>query len=140
MSPGNSSEGESFRITDGDREAAVQALGEHYATGRLDKAEYDERAERAWTARTDQEVTPLFTDLPAPHGNVVARAPVASGARGSWSWDHRLPAERWRSRRRGPFVPWLFLVIPLAFVLHAPWLIFAAFFVTWMLRPARRWR
>jgi len=36
-----------WRISDGDRDAAVQALGEHYAIGRLDKAEYDERVDLA---------------------------------------------------------------------------------------------
>ena len=49
-----------WRISDGDRDAAVQALGEHYATGRLDKAEYDERVDLAWAARTNLELPPLF--------------------------------------------------------------------------------
>ncbi len=129
--PGGPTDGGSWRITDSDREAAVQALGEHYATGRLDKAEYVERSELAWAARTSADVTPLFIDLPAPHGNVVARAAVAvSGP----------PAERWHSHHRGPFRPWLLLVIPLVFVLHAPWLIFLVLLATWVLRPARRWR
>ncbi len=132
-----SADGGSFRITDSDREAAVQALGEHYATGRLDKAEYDERADRAWTARTDRDVTSLFTDLPAPHGNVVARTPVSAGGSGIRRVDGRRMVAHWR--RRGPFVPWLFLVIPLAFFLHAPWLIFVAFFASFVLRRARRW-
>ena len=132
--------GEPFRIGDRDREAAVQALGEHYATGRLDKAEYDERTDRAWAARTDRDITPLFTDLPAPHGDVVAPATARTGAVVGRSVDHRHPAQRWRGRPRGPLGAWLFLVIPLAFVLHAPWLIFAVFVVCFVLRPARRWR
>ena len=37
--------GPELRIGDDDREAAVTALGEHYAAGRLTKEEYDERAD-----------------------------------------------------------------------------------------------
>lgn len=132
--------GESWRITDGDREAAVQALGEHYATGRLDKAEYDERADRAWAARTDSDVTPLFTDLPAPHGNVVAtQSAVGAHVVAAPDRSRRTARGRWPIGGRGPFGPWLFLVIPLAFVLHAPWLIFLVLFVGFVLRSGRRW-
>jgi len=135
-----SSAGESWRITDGDREAAVQALGEHYATGRLDKAEYDERADRAWAARTNSDVTPLFTDLPAPHGNVLAaRSAVEARVVAGTDPSRRTARGGWPIRHRGPFGPWLFLVIPLAFVLHAPWLIFLVLFVGFVLRPGRRW-
>jgi hypothetical protein len=138
VSPDEPADG-SWRITDSDREAAVQALGEHYATGRLDKAEYDERADRALAARTDRDVTRLFTDLPAPHGSVVApaaaNAVVVPGDPGS-----RRPVRGgWPIRHGSPFRPWLFLVVPLAFVLHAPWLIFAVLIVVFVLRPARRW-
>ena len=135
-----SSTGESWRITDGDRETAVQALGEHYATGRLDKAEYDERADRAWAARTDTDVTPLFTDLPAPHGNVVARqSAVVTNVVAAPGRSRRTARGRRPIGGRGPFGPWLFLVIPLAFVLHVPWLIFLVLFVGFVLRPGRRW-
>ena len=34
--------GPSLRIGDAEREAAAQALGEHYAVGRLTRDEYDE--------------------------------------------------------------------------------------------------
>ena len=53
-----------LRIGDADREAAVRALGEHYAAGRLTKDEFDERADRAWAARTGSALHPLFADLP----------------------------------------------------------------------------
>jgi uncharacterized membrane protein len=139
MSPDAQPADGSWRITDSDRAAAVEALGEHYATGRLDKAEYDERADRAWAARTDRDVTQLFTDLPAPRGNVVAPVVAASLAR-SGSGARRPVRGGWPMRHRGPFGPWLLLVIPLAIVLHAPWLIFVVLIATFVLRPARRWR
>jgi Domain of unknown function (DUF1707) len=55
-----------IRIGDAEREAAVTALGEHYAAGRLTKEEYDERAGIAWTAKTNSALWPLFADLPRP--------------------------------------------------------------------------
>ena len=63
-SPG--SRGPEIRIGDAEREAAVTALGEHYAAGRLTKDEFDERSARAYAARTRSELWPLFTDLPRP--------------------------------------------------------------------------
>ena len=53
-----------LRIGDADREAAVRALGEHYAAGRLTKEEFDERADPAWAAKTGSALQPLFADLP----------------------------------------------------------------------------
>ena len=59
------SSGPELRIGDSEREAAVAALGDHYAAGRLTKEEYDERAARAWEARTRSALWPLFSDLPS---------------------------------------------------------------------------
>jgi hypothetical protein len=62
-----------LRIGDAERERAAQSLGEHLRAGRLEMAEYDERLERAYAARTANDVVPLFADLPGgsplgPHG------------------------------------------------------------------------
>ena len=54
-----------LRIGDDEREAAVTALGEHYAAGRLTKDEYDERAERA-CGGTDPVAAPAVVRRPAP--------------------------------------------------------------------------
>jgi hypothetical protein len=59
--------GPELRIGDQERDAAVSALGEHYAAGRLTKEEYDERSEVAWKARTSSDLAPLFMDLPPLH-------------------------------------------------------------------------
>lgn len=106
------------RIGDVEREAAVSALGEHYAAGRLTKEEYDERAEVAFTARTDSALRPLFVDLPLPHGTrrvtpTAARpAPVAPPA-----WARPGP-------RRFPVLPLVLLVVGLVVLTGAPWLLF----------------
>jgi hypothetical protein len=54
----------SVRIGNVERQAAVRELGEHYAAGRLDTAEYEERTSAAYAARTADDLGPLFADLP----------------------------------------------------------------------------
>jgi uncharacterized protein DUF1707 len=56
-----------LRIGDAERMAAASALGDHFAAGRLDQAELDERLSRAYAARTYDDLEPLFVDLPEPH-------------------------------------------------------------------------
>lgn len=126
-----------IRISDAEREAAVSALGEHYAAGRLTREEYDERSDRAYAARTAAEVVPLFTDLPAPHPYAPATPRTARPAQvGSASW----PAYRAPVRRgpRLPLLPLLFVVIGLAMLLKAPFLVFLVLGVLWFARSRRR--
>ena len=47
-----------LRIGDADRERAQAILGDHYAAGRLDKDEYDQRLDQIWAARTRAELAP----------------------------------------------------------------------------------
>lgn len=56
-----------MRVGTTDRTAALDALGEHMAAGRISLAEYDERSAQAGAARTAADLVALFTDLPAPH-------------------------------------------------------------------------
>lgn len=69
------------RLSSAERESAVAALGEHYAEGRLDKDEYDERSDAAWSAKTPSDLHPLFHDLPggSPLAPVVAGTSFARG-------------------------------------------------------------
>jgi Flp pilus assembly protein TadB len=41
-------------------------LGQHYAEGRLDATEFNERIELATTAKTRADLSTLLTDLPGP--------------------------------------------------------------------------
>ena len=59
----------SIRIGTAEREQAVTALGEHFAQGRLEPAEFEERMTAAYAARTAAELDRLFEDLPAPAGH-----------------------------------------------------------------------
>ncbi|MTE13736.1 DUF1707 SHOCT-like domain-containing protein [Nocardia aurantiaca] len=54
------------RVGTAEREQAAAALGEHFAAGRLDVAEYDDRVGRAYAAKTAGELAALFGDLPRP--------------------------------------------------------------------------
>ncbi|MGA8116307.1 MAG: DUF1707 domain-containing protein [Actinocatenispora sp.] len=68
-SDGNSTEvprSGDVRIGDAEREQALTALGEHLSAGRLDIDEYGERSAVVTAARTRQDLTALFTDLPDP--------------------------------------------------------------------------
>jgi TM2 domain-containing membrane protein YozV len=73
------------RIGNAEREAAVRELGEHYAEGRLDGAEYEERTTAAYAARTADDLAPLFADLPREQPTVAippqatTALPVPSG-------------------------------------------------------------
>ena len=56
---------------DAERQAAADRLAGHFADGRLDQAEFDERAGLAMSAKTQADLSALFTDLPetgAPAG------------------------------------------------------------------------
>jgi hypothetical protein len=62
------------RIGNAEREAAQHALDEHLRAGRLDAEEYGERSGKVSVARTAEDLTPLFADLPAPHPAAPAPA------------------------------------------------------------------
>jgi len=63
-----------MRVSDAERQAVADRLAEHFAAGRLDQAEFDERAGRAMSAKTRGDLDGLFEDLPetgapaAPNG------------------------------------------------------------------------
>jgi hypothetical protein len=56
-----------LRIGTAERTAAMKALDEHLAAGRLQVEEYGERSALAASATTAPELAALFDDLPAPH-------------------------------------------------------------------------
>ena len=72
---GSPSDEPSVRIGTAEREAAASALSEHFAAGRLDQDELEERLDRAYAAKTGADLEPLFRDLPRPGLPVGAAAP-----------------------------------------------------------------
>jgi hypothetical protein len=93
---------EQLRVGDAERHQAATALGDHFATGRLDQAEFDERVQAAYAARTRLDLQRLFLDLPEPAPFRVASAPV----------PRPQPGYQPRSRRFPVFLP----LFPLLFV------------------------
>ncbi|GAA4620157.1 DUF1707 domain-containing protein [Saccharopolyspora hordei] len=69
--------GKDLRIGDPERELAMRLLGEHFADGRLDVTEYDERCRQAAAARYRSELEALFDDLPAPRPERAQPEPPA---------------------------------------------------------------
>lgn len=114
-----------MRASDAERDEAVQTLAAHYADGRLDQTEFDQRSDAALAAVTREQLRRLFTDLPArePAQPAPARGP-------------------YRNRPPLPLPP-IFLALLLALgvmaVIHGlpPFPLFALLFI--LSRRRRRW-
>jgi hypothetical protein len=111
-----------LRIGDAERDHAAAALGEHYATGRLSKQEYEERAEQVWAARFQTDLEPLFADLPSQWAPVrTEERPVRAR-----------PAARAR-RPTPPFAPVAPLLViglvTVAILTGTPWLLLGLFWL-----------
>jgi GntR family transcriptional regulator len=63
-----------LRVSDAEREAVCGRLAEHFAAGRLDQAEFDDRVGRAMNAKTRADLRGLFADLPEPLSETGAPA------------------------------------------------------------------
>jgi len=103
-----------LRVSDAERRAVADRLAEHFAEGRLDQAELDERVDRAMSAKTRADLNGLFDDLPETNSRPETGAPAVP--------------ERSRRRRRHPVLVLVFLVVITVAVAHAvvaatvPWL------------------
>ncbi|MBV7698895.1 DUF1707 domain-containing protein [Streptomyces sp. TRM70350] len=76
-----------LRASDADRERVAEVLRDALAEGRLDMAEFEERLDATYQARTYGELAPITRDLPVGSG---ASAPSVSmvkepAERGSWA-------------------------------------------------------
>lgn len=65
-----------MRAGDSDRQAVANKLKQAMDEGRLDLAEYDDRLQRAYAAKTFGDLKGLLDDLPS--ANLPARPPVAA--------------------------------------------------------------
>lgn len=119
-----------IRIGDAERDAAAAALGEHYAAGRLTKSEYDERVDQVWAARFEQDLQPLFADLPRGPRELAPRAsqpePSPRPRPGSPPWSRQGP---WPVVRIMPIL--VISLIAIAIFTGTPWLLFGLFWL-WM--------
>src|SRR5579871_4612376 len=72
-----------MRVSDAERQEMADALGKHFADGRLDRSEFDERVHRAMSAKTRMDFAGLTDDLP-PSGTPAAGPAVAPAAARAW--------------------------------------------------------
>jgi hypothetical protein len=114
-----------MRASDADRAEVTDRLGRHYADGRLDQAEFDERVGRAMGAKTVGDFQGLFDDLPGLPGD-VANGSADGAARGSRRAPGTPPAVGYgatrgpRGLRRGP-VRTLLLVALIIIAVNVTW-------------------
>jgi Flp pilus assembly protein TadB len=108
-----------MRVSDAERSEIAETLSKHYSDGRLDQSEFNERLQRAMSAKTRGDLADLLVDLPP-----IVAAP---------------PPEVQRGHRRNRFamlllVTFLFavLVSSTMWTFHFPWILLAiVLFVLW---------
>ncbi|MFC5183392.1 DUF1707 SHOCT-like domain-containing protein [Actinomadura harenae] len=104
---------EALRVGDAERDAVALALHEHFAAGRLDRAELDERLGAALAAKTLGDLRAVVRDLPEPSGlPAPEREPVSAsfgpgpfGGRGHHG-PHGWPAGQHGPRGHGQAALW----------------------------------
>ena len=99
-----------MRVSDAERQEVADRLAEHFASGRLDQAEFDDRVGRAMGAKTRADLGGLFADLPETGAPVVPEHP--------------------RPRRRGRH-PILLLAVVIALIVVGTHVL-SWFFVPWL--------
>ncbi len=135
-----------LRIGDAERVAAASALGDHFAAGRIDQEELDQRLSAAYAARTFADLDPLFEDLPAPRPTrpvVAAPEPAPQGI--SRSKPARGPT--WWGAWTVPAVPLPLLLLGFlavisivgTLVFFAPFILIPLFWM-WCVGAGRCWR
>ena len=68
-----------LRVSDAEREAVRGRLAGHFAAGRLDRAEFDDRVGRAMSAKTRADLRGLFADLSETGAPTVPELPRGGG-------------------------------------------------------------
>ncbi|HZU60201.1 MAG TPA: DUF1707 domain-containing protein [Solirubrobacteraceae bacterium] len=113
-----------LRAADADRERAAERLRKGHAEGRLDMAEFQERLERCYEAKTFGELSVLVRDLPRED-------PAEGRAPQRWSW------------RLVPWAPILVFLVLISAVTghdHVFWLWIPLLFLVWRMSWWRRRR
>jgi hypothetical protein len=108
-----------IRVSDAERNSVAELLGQHYADGRLDQAEFDERISRTMAAKTRGDLAGLFDDL--PEGGPAGAGPAGPGGPND-------PAVPYRGRRRGGIVRPLLLLLIVFICANFAWHAFTSLF------------
>jgi hypothetical protein len=119
-----------IRIGDAERNSAMDALGEHLSSGRIDLDEFGTRSAMVSQARTVADLRAQFVDLPAPHPTLPGPVPAIRPAiqpPSTSSYDVARPADTRTVAQRlaGTAVAASGIIAAiLFFALHLPWYIF----------------
>jgi hypothetical protein len=89
-----------LRISNADRDNAIQQLQAALDEGRIDLAEFDERAKTAYEAKTNAELDLIFDDLPGGRPKEAEVVPAGEPVQGEVeparghgrNWIHETPA------------------------------------------------
>jgi hypothetical protein len=106
-----------MRVGDAERDAVTSALHDHFAAGRLDREELDDRLGAALASKTHADLKSIVQDLPGTNGLEPAR-PRPRHPHHPHHWHGHQHHHR-RGHRRGPspIVPLVIVpLIVLAFV------------------------
>ena len=68
-----------IRLSDAERQDALDVLEEHVRTGRLDIDEYGTRSAKVTAAKRVSDLVPLFDDLPSPRPSALVGGAAAPG-------------------------------------------------------------
>jgi hypothetical protein len=109
-----------IRVSDAERNSVAELLGQHYADGRLDQAEFDDRIGRTMAAKTRGDLAGLFDDL--PENGPAGTGPAGPGGPAG-------PAVPYRgARRRGGIVRALLLLLLVFICANFAWHAFTSLF------------
>jgi Domain of unknown function (DUF1707) len=111
-----------IRCSDAERQEMVDKLSKHFADGRLDEVEFDDRMGKAMAAKTRGNLAGLLNDLPPLAGEARAKVPTERRRRSgvlfalgvffflfasSWAWN----SWEWRGWALGPHLGFILIVI-----------------------------
>jgi hypothetical protein len=106
-----------MRVSDAERSDVADALSKHYSDGRLDETEFNDRLQKAMSAKTRADLSGLLVDLPpiAPppppvrRGHALGRVALLTFAVLLFAFAVSSPMWTWH-------FPWLLFAIVLFFV------------------------
>ncbi|GAA1246831.1 DUF1707 domain-containing protein [Prauserella halophila] len=115
-----------LRLSDAERQEALDALSEHVRTGRLELTEFDERSAGVSAAKFRKDLKPMFADLPEPRPSVLESGPRQDGGMSrTGASGPPVPVQPWRQRLASLALPAAaILAIALFFVTRAGFFVF----------------